>query len=145
MFYAFFLSIYIPWRLGTPIQPSFFAMLHHITLFPIRANHPVSCLCSLVSILSHSSRLLPHSCRLFLINRLLLSTCHPHHCCIFSPALSPFLSFSMYVVVIHLRSLFLLALLPTCFISPFFLLCMKWVVCTTLYAELEKEDRKSVV
>ena len=69
-----FLSIYVPWRLGTRLfQPSFCAMFHSINFVSNThlANHPVSCLCSLMSVLSHSPYLFVS------INRLLLSTCHP--------------------------------------------------------------------
>jgi hypothetical protein len=60
----------------------------------------------------------------FPINRLLLSTCHPHPLLYFHPQLLPN-PLSMYIVVVvvfHSRSLLPpLALSPPCFISPFFI------------------------
>ena len=119
-------------------------LFHHITLFPIRPSKP-SCHVSVrvylfyptarVSFLSYPSSFVvdvsPYPPLLYF---------HPS-------SSSPF---SMYIVVVvvvlHLRSLFPLALLSICFISPFFLLCMKWVVCTTMYAvvELEKGIKRNL-
>ena len=78
--FSFFLSVYVPWRLGTRLfQPSFCAMFHFITLFLIRTSQTIVCQGSV------------HLCLFYPTARILLSLsivfCYrrvtPPHCCIF--------------------------------------------------------------
>lgn len=133
MFFVFFFyPIYVvQWRLGTRLvfQPSFCAMLHHITFVSPSKPFCVMSLCSLVCFYPHSP-----PCLHFPINRLLLSTCHPHPLLYFHP--SSFTLHPFFHVHCRRRPLalpcFPLALSPPpVLLALFLLLCMKWVVCTT--------------
>lgn len=119
-FFFFFYPIYVvQWRLGTRLvfQPSFCAMLHHITFVSPSKPFCVMSLCSLVCFYPHSPPVFTFLSIVFCCRRVT-----PTHCCIFTPAPSPFTPFSMYiVVVVHSRSLLpTRTFSPTCFISPFF-------------------------
>ena len=127
---------------STPIQPSFCA---HVTSLNFvsntdLANHPASCfsvpcVCSIPQLIS------PFLSSLYYQSSLVVDV-SPNTTAVFSPP-SPFFPFSVTIVVVHLRFLFPTRILPTCFISPFFLLCIKWVVCMTLYAESLSRKRES--
>jgi hypothetical protein len=148
VFFCFFLQphpiyVVVQWRLGTrpPFQPSFCAMLHHITFVSITylANHSVSCLSLFACLfLSHSPLCLPLSYQSSFVVDV-----SPPPTAVFSPPApsspSPFpCTFVVVVIVVvfHSRSLLPPLALSTSpvLLALFLLLCMKWVVCTTMYA-----------
>ena len=110
-----------------PFQPSFCAMLHHITFVSPSNPFCVTSLCSLVCFYPHSPPVFTFLTIVFCCRRV---TSTP--LLYFQPSSFTLHPFSMYIVVVHSRSL-----LPTRTFSPpvllalFLLLCMKWVVCTT--------------